>query len=126
MQFSTISCGEYAQKSPSFSGGIQGEGMPPKTAILSNSLLCGPAAGILLLGELSGAFINGIEPTSSDTTGHLAPADKMILPLWSQLEALGTTAAHQLRIYPTTHGACSRRLTMTKDIGEWLYKICES
>lgn len=46
--------------------------------------------------------------------------DKMIDPLWNELNSKKTEAIHRLVEYPTEHGLLGRRISVIKDIGRFV------
>ena len=57
------------------------------------------------------------------TYDSVSPINEMILPLWKLLEAHKTTAVQRRIEVPTEHGLLGRRITVIKEIADFIYNI---
>ena len=55
----------------------------------------------------------------------VSPIDEMILPLWNKLAAHKTQAVQKLVEYPTEHGLIGRRISMIREIAEFIKEVTE-
>lgn len=57
------------------------------------------------------------------TYDSVSPVNEMILPLWKLLEAHKTSAVQKRVEYPTEHGLIGRRISMIREIADFINKI---
>ena len=53
----------------------------------------------------------------------VSPIEEMILPLWKKLAAHKTNALQKLVEYPTEHGLIGRRISMIREIADFIASV---
>ena len=56
---------------------------------------------------------------------EIAPPERMIVPLWSRLQAQKTAAVQNYVQFPSDHDFCSFRIALIEQIGNWIASLFE-